>query len=71
MHIGGGLMGVCTYCDGDAAVEVFGLWVHKLPDRWISCNFKNQKCLSKNNQTKNHETYPHDVQLTSAKTDER
>jgi hypothetical protein len=36
-------MTVCPFCVGDVAVEVSGLWVHKFPSRWITCNLKNQK----------------------------
>lgn len=36
-------MANCPYCVGDVAVEVLGIWVHKLPSRWISCNLRNQE----------------------------
>jgi hypothetical protein len=32
----------CLYCErGDRSVEIFGFFVHKLSDRWISCPVKN------------------------------
>lgn len=38
---------VCPYCGADLAVEICGLWIHKFPDRWISCDLKNQERLGR------------------------
>lgn len=43
-------MAVRPYCGGNIAVEVFGLWVHKFPSRWITCNLKKQEHLKGGDQ---------------------
>ena len=63
-------MRICAYCSRDVAVEVSGLWVHKLSDRWVSCNFNNQKELNGGDRADKSEPHLHDVRFTPPETNE-
>ena len=57
-------MAICPYCDLGAAVEIGGLWVHKRPDRWISCNLKNERPQGEDQEVDKRDSHLHEHPFT-------
>jgi hypothetical protein len=51
-------MNACPFCVENSPVEVLGLWVHKFPNRWITCNTRNQDPFSLSNRNSENEARP-------------